>query len=222
MKTMACAVLMALALFPAGLRAAFAEDAASCALRPIMSTHTPMPYPPISARLHEHGETETAVTIGADGAPTDVSVTISSGSERLDAAMVNHIKTSWRWEPPARDCKSAQALVNIDWHIGFPPDAKAQLTMKPSDYPHDAAIYKQTGDTYLELTLGDGGAVRDARVVYGSGFRDLDNKAARAAVESRWAGLASQPAGTQTVLARWSLPGVETVNIYTIDFKIVE
>lgn len=217
MKLIVRLALAALALFPAASRMAVAEDAAACAARPVMPTHTQIPYPPISARLHEQGETRTAVAIGNDGVPTDVSVTLSSGALRLDAAVVNHIKTYWCWQLPTQNCKptTARALVNVAWHIGYPPEAKVQLTMRPSDYPHDAAIYGQTGDTYLEVTLGDGGTVRDARVVYSSGVRDLDNKAAQAVVELRQAGLASQPAGIETVLARWSLPGVETVTIYT-------
>jgi TonB family protein len=225
MKTLGRLALAALVLLPASLHDASAEDAAACAtpgklLQPIMPTHSLPPYPPPSVRGHEQGRTLMAVQIGIDGVPAEVSVTQSSGTQRLDDAAVQHIKSHWRWQPPTEDCKSvtAEMAVSVGWHVGTPPKAKAGLEMRPSYYPPGAAERMEAGDAYLELSIGDGGAVESGRVVYSSGFSDLDDKALDVPKNSSGA-LAGQPAGTAIVLIRWSLPpeqrkSLESVTIF--------
>jgi TonB family protein len=212
MKMIAILALAALLPFPAKMPSAAAEETATCAtsgksLQPIMSTHTLAPYPMQSVRGHEQGQTMLAVTIGIDGAPTDVTVTLSSGSERLDTAAVNHIKEHWRWQPPMEDCKPAIAseVVGVGWHIGGPPQAKAGLEMRRSYYPPGAAERLERGDTYLELSLDDSGTVKNGRIVYSSGFADLEDKALEV-VKATPDVMVGQPAGTEIVLLRWSLP----------------
>ena len=68
-----------------------------------------------------------AVTIGSDGAPTDVTVKQTSRSDRLDAAAVNTIKAHWRWQPPPQACGAATAAVNVAWKIVTPPAPKSSL-----------------------------------------------------------------------------------------------
>jgi TonB family protein len=205
---------------------AFADDVAACATpgkmpRPVVSSHTLPFYPRPSVMGHEQGQTILAVHIGLDGAPAEVTVTQSSGHQRLDDAAVQHIKTHWRWEPPTEDCKPAaiEAQVVVGWHLasGFPPRAKAGINIQPSYYPPGAAERFEMGDTYLELSIGDGGGVKDGRVVYSSGYPDLDEKALAVVKEAPGA-LAGQPAGTEVVLIRWTLPpavskGVEIVSV---------
>jgi outer membrane biosynthesis protein TonB len=71
------------------------------------------------------------VAIGHDGAPMDVKVTQSSGSERLDTAAATYIKTHWRWHPPSETCRSASAAVNVAWHlVSEPPVAKSTVRME--------------------------------------------------------------------------------------------
>lgn len=98
-------------------------------LRPILSTQTPMPYPPISQRLGEQGVTVMTVTIRSDGAPTDVVVKQTSGSDRLDSAAKSHIWAHWRWQPLTQGCSPATATVNVAWHIVKGPIPESGLTM---------------------------------------------------------------------------------------------
>ena len=58
-------------------------------LVPVTRTHTLPPYPSISARLGEQGTTAMTVQVDAEGTVTSCKVTVSSGSERLDAAAWN-------------------------------------------------------------------------------------------------------------------------------------
>jgi TonB family protein len=132
MRTCRKLALAALTLLSMTACAGVGEKSASCptperSLRPILSTHTPVPYPPISQRLNEQGVTMMAVAIDNDGAPTDVTVKQTSGSNRLDAAAVTYIKTHWRWQPPPQACKAATTAVNVAWHIVTPPAPKSGL-----------------------------------------------------------------------------------------------
>ncbi len=118
--------LAALALLTLGSCATSDRVSAICraseqSMHPIVSTHTPMPYPPISARLSEQGVTMMTVIIGYDGAPTEVTLIKSSGSERLDTAAISYIKAYWRWQSPTEGCIPAMAAVNVAWHISDPP-----------------------------------------------------------------------------------------------------
>ena len=88
-----------------------------------------MPYPPISSRLNEQGVTVLAVAIGNDGAPTNVMVKQTSGSDRLDAAAINSIKAHWRWQPPTQECSPATAAVNVAWHIVKEPIPESGLNI---------------------------------------------------------------------------------------------
>ena len=92
------------------------------------------------------------------------------------------------------------------------------LKMKEALYPAGAAERLESGDVYLELTIGDGGNVTAGRVVYSSGYTELDGQAL-AAMKTTSGAMAGKSTGTHIVLARWTLPdaqrqGVEVLQIY--------
>lgn len=65
--------------------------------------HRPDPqYPRASLRLREHGTTLLRLHVDEGGAVRDVEVVRSSGSQRLDRAAAEGVK-SWRFEPARRD-----------------------------------------------------------------------------------------------------------------------
>ena len=146
MKVIARLAFAGLALLPVASSAAAAQDAAACALQPNTLTHSQPPYPPISWRVNEQGATMMAVAVGMDGVPADVTVTRSSGSERLDTAAIRHIRAYWRWQPPTEDCKpvTALALVVVDWHVDMPSESKAGPQIPKTDFPPGAEIMSVT------------------------------------------------------------------------------
>jgi len=75
------------------------------AAEPIMATHTPPPYPPISQRLGEHGTVTLMVTIDENGRATEATVTTTSGSNRLDTASIDFVKQRYRWRPATQGGK---------------------------------------------------------------------------------------------------------------------
>lgn len=88
-------------------------------LRPIMSTHTAPPYPPIARRLNEQGTTLMELTISPQGRVSDCQVVETSSSERLDAAGCEFVTSNWRWQPPTSAGKpiSAKTRLSIKWDL---------------------------------------------------------------------------------------------------------
>src|SRR6185503_1316996 len=88
-------------------------------LRPIMSTHTLPPYPPIARRLSEQGTTLMELTISTRGDVSECRVVESSSSERLDGAGCDFVTSNWRWRPPTSAGKavSAKTRVAIKWDL---------------------------------------------------------------------------------------------------------
>jgi len=214
--------LAVIALLPLWASVARAEANDQCLppgkLKVLDNTHSMIPYPPFSVQLDEQGTTSLRVTIENDGLPIDATVRRSSGSDRLDVAAVNHIKTYWKWEALPQGCAKTDASINIAWHIGMPPKFAVGLAMLPSFFPPGALDRMEAGDTYLELKLDQGGTVNSGKVIYGSGFPDLDEKALTL-VNKKVQDLADQPAGIETVLIRWPVPlGVEAMSIYADRF----
>jgi periplasmic protein TonB len=80
----------------------------------IAKTHTIPPYPALSQRLGEQGTTSLKVTVGTDGKPTEVVVTKSSGSTRLDAAALQYVKENYTWVPATREGKPIVDTTQVD------------------------------------------------------------------------------------------------------------
>ncbi|HEU4549349.1 MAG TPA: TonB family protein [Rhizomicrobium sp.] len=219
LKAGSLAFLLFLATAPSG-----ADEKPACAMqgnlpKPVISTHMPPRYPGSASARHQQGVTAVTVTVGTEGVPIDASVTQSSGSEELDSAAVSSAKT-YRWEPLPADCKpgTAQALIITGWHIGKPPKPRFGIFMPDSAYPSGAIERSEMGDTYLKLTIGDDGSVKDGSVAYSSGYADLDN-AALAALEATPDAMKGRPSGTYIILARWKMsphsPSAERLEIIT-------
>jgi len=187
--------------------------------KPVISTHRLPDYPRAASRQHQQGSTAILVTIGSDGAPTDASVSQSSGSEELDSAAVENAKT-FRWETPSAACKpeSARILLITGWHIGKPPKPRFGILMPESTYPAGAIERSEMGDTYLQISVDDDGSVKDGSVAYSSGYTDLD-EAALAALESTPNAMKGRPAGSYIILTRWKMsprsPVAERLEVYT-------
>ncbi len=197
-------------LFPMLLPAA-AQDA-SCmspgrVVKPVLQTHTIIPYPTASQWAEEQGFTIVAVDIAMDGMPVTITVKQSSGATRLDEAAVEYIKAHWQWEPPMQDCKpaTAQVLIRVGWALGFPPRTKLGLTMPVSAYPPGAIQAFESGDTYLTVTIDDAGSITDGKIAYSSGFPDLDSKALEVLKASAGV-MKGKATGSQNLLVRWLLP----------------
>ena len=62
---------------------------------------TPPRYPQDSRRKHEQGTVVLAVLLGVDGRVAEISVSRSSGFERLDRAALAAVQR-WRWSPVRR------------------------------------------------------------------------------------------------------------------------
>ena len=88
-------------------------------LKPIARTHSLPPYPTISQRLGEQGTSTMEVSINTEGSVTECKITKSSGSERLDSAACDYVKSRWKWQPPTQLGKpvSANTLVSVKWDL---------------------------------------------------------------------------------------------------------
>lgn len=160
-----------------------AQQAAACGqvngARPVASTRTLPPYPPMSVMTNESGTTLLMVTIGADGKPTDVQVDTSSGSLRLDEAARDHVRSVWTWTPPLAACGPGptRTKVSVKWDL---KDARerfgfSMLSMPKSEYPAESLQRREQG-TAVVMVLLVPGEVPVAVVLESSGFPALDKK----------------------------------------------
>jgi len=173
-----------LALWISPLRAADTDQPACTApdrpLRPVAATHTQPPYPPMSQMTSEQGTTLVTVSIGADGVPTKVTVSASSGSIRLDEAAATYIKDNWRWNAPITGCKpvAVETRVSVNWDLrntaanAFQPPS---VFMDARDYPPDALKRREQGSVTMTVMITAQGQVFPI-VARSSGFPELDQK----------------------------------------------
>ena len=76
-------------------------------------------YPFLSRVLGQEGTTELSLKVLADGTVTDVKVTKSSDSDRLDDAAVDCV-SQWHYRPAIKDDQTIDApmTVKVDWKLG--------------------------------------------------------------------------------------------------------
>lgn len=67
-----------------------------------MISAEPPRYPVESRRKHEQGTVVLMVILGTDGTVADISVSTSSGFDRLDKAALSSVRR-WKWSPTKRD-----------------------------------------------------------------------------------------------------------------------
>jgi len=73
---------------------------------------SPPAYPLESRRLHEEGTVVLALMLGVDGRVSEISVTSSSGSPRLDKAALEAVR-KWRWAPLTRGGEAVQVRGHL-------------------------------------------------------------------------------------------------------------
>lgn len=89
----------------------------------------PPRYPVESRRKREQGTVVLMVILGADGSVADISVSKSSGFERLDKAALSAVRR-WKWSPTRRDGAAVmvRGLVEIPSSSRPDPRGGAGLT----------------------------------------------------------------------------------------------
>ena len=176
---------------------------------PIYKTHTLVPYPIESQRRRERGIAIFSVNVGADGAPTDVTVTRSGASQNLIDPAIEHIKRYWRWPSPMKSCglNTGQTPVTVIWLEMDPafPEPDFHVKMPTSAYPPGAMEKVEDGSTLLEIETDEQGVATGGRVVHSSGFSDLDEQAL-AVVKNSPVLLKGQVAGKHILSADWHPP----------------
>lgn len=149
------------------------------------NAHTTGDYPPLSLALREQGITTLEYHIDETGTPTDVKVSVSSGSLRLDAAAVDAVTQNWRYTPPTKAGKP----VHCPWRTRVIWDLKQTNTQKldlrfwrdlcivieatTEMYPDGALERGETGDNIIVLRLSPQTEPTTVRIKE-SGFADLD------------------------------------------------
>jgi protein TonB len=99
--------------------AADAEAPAEPASTELTALETPPPQYPMDAACNGNGGTSTLkVTVGTEGAPTDVVVFRGSGIASLDDAAVAAVK-NWKFKPATRGGQSVSQTINVP--VNFPP-----------------------------------------------------------------------------------------------------
>lgn len=75
-------------------------------------------YPFLARVLGQEGTTELALKVMADGTVSDVKVSKSSGSDRLDDAAVDCV-SGWHYRPAIKDDQTIDApmTVTVDWRL---------------------------------------------------------------------------------------------------------
>jgi TonB family protein len=185
---------------------AAAADARTCPTpEPDLSSISTIPYPTASQRAGETGATMLTVTVAPDGKPTGAAVTRSSGVERLDDTASSYIVSHYRWKKSDDACPAFQQPMTVIWQLGNPPKADGAVQVPAANYPASALQLEEQGDTYVALSLGDGGAVQDVRIAYGSGYAELDEQSI-AIVKAAPNLMAGKPAGKYTLILRWTAP----------------
>jgi protein TonB len=185
---------------------------------PIMATHLLPPYPPLSVRLGEQGNSILKVVIAPSGNVVEDSLVQSSGSDRLDSAALDYVKQNWRWQPMP-DCKTPVSLaVSVAWRIRSPaPALDPALVMKlvhfmladPTDYPPDARKIKAI--VLMMGVVSEQGVWEKVMPLRSSGDPALDAKSVELVrSRGRWSALHldGKPVGSAVVTGViWTPPG---------------
>jgi len=95
-------------------------------------------YPFFARVLGQEGTTELALKVLADGTVSDVKVSKSSGSDRLDDAAVDCV-SQWHYRPAIKDDQTVDApmSVTVDWKLGE-GDMPTSIDADSNDHASDA------------------------------------------------------------------------------------
>jgi protein TonB len=108
--------LAALALTPLlALNTPALAQGAPCKATAIAGTDISPSYPLKARRLGERGTVDVQVTVTPEGAPSNVAIAKTSGSETLDEAALDNVRSRF-WKP--RDgCAAARMIVRISYEM---------------------------------------------------------------------------------------------------------
>jgi TonB family protein len=166
----------------------------------------------------------------ADGTLTDVAISKSSGSKRLDDTAAAHIKAHYRWETLAESCNPAtiNTTIIVNWLLDPPTDVIA-LTMAEADYPPGSVERGEQGRVILTFRVDFGGVVTDVlRVTGSSGYPELDARTV-AILKNRigeklfrpWPALPI-PSRTEPAFIVWKIPAPAIASLRRKGIEIVE
>jgi TonB family protein len=129
-------------------------------------------YPAESLRALEEGKTVARIHVAASGALRGVSVIRSSGSARLDQAVIDAMSRC-RFTPARHGDVAVDGSFTIEyvWRIEPPATAGGSCAIV---YPVQSLKAEEQGTTTLEFHVGEDGKARDARVARSSGYARLD------------------------------------------------
>jgi TonB family protein len=129
-------------------------------------------YPAESLRALEEGKTVARIHVAASGALRGVSVIRSSGSARLDQAVIDAMGRC-RFSPARQGDVAVDSSFNIEyvWRIEPPAAVGGSCAIV---YPVQSLKAEEQGTTTLEFHVGEDGRARDIRVARSSGFARLD------------------------------------------------
>jgi protein TonB len=90
------------------------EPAAGSTLpaRPLASTHTIPPYPPMAVRFGYEGTVRLRIAVDQHGNVVSADVLGSSGHADLDEAAIGWVKAHWRYEPAMQNGNAVSAATN--------------------------------------------------------------------------------------------------------------
>jgi protein TonB len=76
-------------------------------------------YPAIALRLNQTGVTTVTVQVDAEGHPTNVAITNSSGHDSLDQAAIRCVQNHWHFKPAMQNGQAVSSTVerNIKWQV---------------------------------------------------------------------------------------------------------
>ena len=127
--------LATLAILPLGSCGIVDNKSTACSaamLRPIVPTHTFIPYPPISTRLNEQGTTSIELHITQAGNVDECRIVQTSRSDRLDRAACEYVKDHWHWQPTMEGCGPINTAVNVAWHLVDATEQNSEPTIPKS------------------------------------------------------------------------------------------
>ncbi len=86
-----------------------------CALIPVSGTRLAPSYPVKAQRLGERDTVDVQVTVAPEGAPGGVAIARSSGSESLDEAALDNVRSRF-WQPRG-GCAPTRMIVRISYEM---------------------------------------------------------------------------------------------------------
>jgi TonB family protein len=154
------------------------------------------PYPPEARRANEEGKTRLRLHVAASGALRGVSLVGSSGSPRLDQAIIEAVGRC-RFAPARSDGEAVDGsfVLEFAWRLEAPA---ASVRCAP-DYPAASVAAGEQGTTTLRLRIEEG-KVKDVRVAVSSGHVRLDAAAVAAVAQCTFRMPAQAPVSVDTLV----------------------